>query len=397
MNKLELIDKRKSLKNEIEKLVDTVKIEVRKMNEAEETRFSEIDNEIRDIDNELNKPIKKEIKMKNYRLLNVIREQAEKRTFSDESIELIEAGKRAMQDAGQSYEGTPIPFEFRADLTAGSATTGAEVIAEDKMNIIEPLRDSLVLVQAGAEFVSGLVGNVSMPTYSGSSVLWKGETASAVDGAGSFGEIEMKPKRLTAKIEISKQLLIQNSQSVEEMLKRDIVRALAGKLEATILGNGKDVTEQPNGILGGITATSNEPVVKGAASFGNVVALETAVDAGNGLADNLVYITNAKGRGILKTSSKGTTGDLKICEGGEVNGYKLLVSNAVPSVTLAAGAEQPLVFGNFSDMIIGQWGALDIVVDPYTKAADGKIVLVINAYFDAVKRRSASFAVGSIK
>lgn len=395
MNKLELLDKKKQLKNEIESLLNTAKVEERKMNEVEETRFSEIEIELKDIDNQINKPIKKERIMKNYRLLNVIKESVENRGYSDESKEILDAGKRAME--GQSYEGLTIPLEFRADLTAGTATTGAEVVAKDKMAIVEPLRDSLVLVQAGAEFVTNLTGNVSMPTYSGSSVLWKGETAAAVDGAGSFGEVEMKPKRLTAKIEISKQLLIQNSQSVEEMLRRDIARALAGKLEATILGNVKGNSEQPDGILGGIVATTNEPTVKGAASFANIVALETAVGSSNALIGTPVYITNSKGRGILKTTNKGTTGEIKICEGGEVNGYKLLSTNAIPAVTLAGGAEQPVVFGNFADMVIGQWGALDIVVDPYTKAAEGKIVLVVNGYFDAIKRRSASFAVGTIK
>ena len=48
--------------------------------------------------------------------------------------------------------------------------------------------------------------------------------------------------------------------------------------------------------------------------------------------------------------------------------------------------------GNFSDYVIAQWGGIDLTVDPYTKAADGKVRLVINAYFDAKPRRSEAFA-----
>jgi len=78
--------------------------------------------------------------------------------------------------------------------------------------------------------MSGLVGNVSIPVYSGSNVGWAGEVDAATDGAGKFSEVNLEPKRLTAFIDISKQFLIQDSVSAEEMLKNDIVRAISNEL-----------------------------------------------------------------------------------------------------------------------------------------------------------------------
>ena len=151
------------------------------------------------------------------------------------------------------------------------ATAGQENVAEDKLGILEPLKAKLVMVQAGASYMTGLVGNISIPTYSGSSVGWAGEVASAADGAGSFGEITMEPKRLTAFIDVSKQFLIQDSNSAEEMLKRDIVGAIANKLEETILGNAAGSTTKPAGIFNGVTADT------AVVSYKDVVAMEAAL------------------------------------------------------------------------------------------------------------------------
>ena len=70
-------------------------------------------------------------------------------------------------------------------------------------------------------------------------------------------------------------------------------------------------------------------------------------------------------------------------EGNEVNGYPVLCTSAV--------AGKGIVYGNFADLVIGQWGGIDLTVDPYTQAANGKVRLVINAYFDAKPRRAEAF------
>lgn len=79
--------------------------------------------------------------------------------------------------------------------------------------------------------MTGLVGNITIPVYNGGNVGWAGEIESASDGAGTFNEVTLEPKRITAYIDISKQFLIQDSVSAEALIRADIVRAISCKLE----------------------------------------------------------------------------------------------------------------------------------------------------------------------
>nr|DAQ01245.1 MAG TPA: major capsid protein [Caudoviricetes sp.] len=109
----------------------------------------------------------------------------------------------------------------------------------------------MVLAKAGAHYITGLVGTVSLPKYSGSTVGWKGEIDEAADGAGTFSEVTFSPKRLTAYIDVSKQFLIQDSVGAEELLRNDLVKAISTKLEETILGSAAGDATKPAGIFNG--------------------------------------------------------------------------------------------------------------------------------------------------
>lgn len=250
------------------------------------------------------------------------------------------------------------------------------------LGILEPLRANLVLVQAGASYMTGLIGNVSIPVYSGSNVTWAGEVTEATEGAGTFSEVNLEPKRLTAYIDVSKQFLIQDSNSAEEMLKRDIVAAISNKLEATILGTGVGSANEPKGLLNGVTADT------AAITYKDIVAMEAELEDANVRGD-IKYIVSPSAKADLKTTDKGTDTGKYLMEGNEVNGYPVLCTSAV--------AGKGVVMGNFSDYVIGQWGGIDLTVDPYTQAAKGKVRLVINAYFDAKPRREEAFVTKVLK
>jgi HK97 family phage major capsid protein len=275
-----------------------------------------------------------------------------------------------------------LPIEERATISATVATTGQEIVAEDKLGILEPLRANLVMVQAGATYLSGLTGSVSIPAYSGSNVGWAGETAAASDGAGAFSEVNLEPKRLTAYIDVAKQFLIQESLSAEEMLKRDIVNAISSKLEATILGSAAGSTSQPAGLLNGVVAGTV------AVTFTDLVNMETALESAN-VSGNKTFIVSPSAKGVLKTTLKDSNVAGHLMEGDEVNGYKTLSTSSV--------SPKGVIFGCFEDYVIGQWGGIDLTVDPYTQAANGKVRLVINAYFDAKPRRTESFQKAILK
>ena len=387
MNTLELLDKKELLKKRAEEIISGAEKEVRKLNAGEQVEFDALTKEVADIDIQIRKIEEDNLKQtthttntmkEKFSLLKAINDVANNRQLDERAQEVVTAGIAEMRKAGQSYSGQIVlPIEERADIKATTSGAGQENVAEDKLGILEPLRANLVLAQAGASYMTGLVGNVSIPVYSGSNVGWAGEVDTASNGGGTFTEVNLEPKRLTAYIDVSKQFLIQDSNSAEEMLKRDIVSAIANKLEATILGNEAGDSKKPAGIFNGVTAD------KAAVKFADVVGMETALESKN-VKGNIMFIVSPSAKGILK-SQENTVGYPKyIMEDNEINGYPVLCSSAV--------ADKGIVMGNFSDLVIGQWGGIDLTVDPYTQAANGKIRLVINAYFDAKVRRADAFA-----
>ena len=234
------------------------------------------------------------------------------------------------------------------------------------------------MVQAGANYMTGLVGNVSIPVYSGSNVGWAGEIESASNGAGNFTEVMLEPKRITAYIDVSKQFLLQDSVSAEALLRADIVRAISNKLEATILGDAAGNSKQPAGLFNGATALSNT-------SYASMVELMQTLEEAN-VAGDIKYIVSPAAKAALKTTSKDNGSGRFVMEGNEIDGVPVLSTSACKGI----------VVGNFADYVIGQWGSIDLTVDPYSQATNGKVRLVVNAYFDAKPRRSEAFVAKTI-
>ena len=315
-------------------------------------------------------------KMGKFSLIKTINDIVNNRSMTEEAQAVLNAGTEEMRKAGLSYSGQiQLPVsemrEAPAAIVAGQETYGAEVVATDKLNILEPLRNRMVLAQAGATYLTGLVGNVSIPTYTGSNVGWKGELVDAEDGKGTFDSIEFSPKRLTAYIDVSKQFLAQDSVGAEEMLYRDIVNAIADKLEATILGGGAGDANTPAGIFNGAGTLTVD--------FANIVDMEKSLEEAKLFGDYKFIVSPAAKAKFKTTTISGTKSDLRmLMEGNEVNGYPVLTTGNCAGVA----------FGKWDELVIAQWGSLDIIIDPYTQAKKNAVRIVVNAFFDAKPRRA---------
>ena len=380
MNSVELIDKRNQLKIQAEAIVSNAEKESRKLDTEETEKYNglkkqmeDIDNEIRTLNEKLNKQTNKR-SMEKFSLLKAINDVANNRQLDERSQEMVNTGINEMRKAGLSYSGQIVlPVEERSTVQATVATAGQEIVAEDKLNILEPLRANLVMVEAGANYMTGLVGNVSIPAYSGSNVGWAGEIAAASDGAGTFSEVTLEPKRITAYLDVSKQFLLQDSVSAEALLRNDIVKAISNKLEATILGDGAGSTTQPKGLFNGASEIEDT-------SYATMVGLIQTLEEAN-VSGDIKYIVSPAIKAKLKTTSKDSGSGLFVMEGNEVDGIPVLTTSACEGI----------VVGNFEDYVIGQWGGIDLTIDPYSQATNGKVRLVVNAYFDAKPRRAEAF------
>lgn len=402
----EMRDEAGRLQEERNGILDKIKNEQRKATEEENKRLAEIAHQRAatefdiQLAEERNKIQQRGRKKKGGGgcgglLLRCIREMV-RGNYTDLTEGIRSFGEESMKRSGiATTEGLVIPMEYRGENIQMTGTgDGHEILTEDVMDILTPLREKLVLVEAGANFLSGLVGNVGLPSYSGSNASWEEETAAAQNGKGSFAKKQLSPKRLTSYIDISKQFLAQDSVGANAMLMNDMTTAVAVKLQSTIFGKHSHADTMPDGFFTG----SPTFAMKGTASYKGIVDMETAVDLDSAMIDNVSYIMHKNARGILKTTLRApSVSEGFIYEDNMVNGYKTFVTGGVAKELQSTADEYGVIFGNWADLVIGQWGGLELTVDPYTQASNGMIRLVINAYFDAKVRRDESFAIGSLK
>ena len=315
-----------------------------------------------------------------FSLLKTIRSIVNNQPIDEVNQAILEVGKEEMRNSGLSYSGQiQLPIEERATVQATVTTAGEEVVETEKLNILEPLKNKLVFTELGANYLTGLVGNISIPSYSGSTAGWAGEIESAQDGAGTFDTVEYAPKRITAYIDISKQFINQDAVGAEALLRRDIVDAIAQVLEATILGENDATTKKPAGIFYG----ADEVEV----SYDTLIDMEETLETANVPGDYKFVVSPAIKAAMKKTTEGGTKSDFRfLYQNGEANGYPVI----------STGNSKGIALANWSDLLVCQFGALDLTVDQFTQATKGCIRLVVNAYFDAKFRRAESVVTGIV-
>jgi len=331
-------------------------------------------------------------KREKFSLISTINNVVEQRGLSDIARDISVYGKQQMLNAGLNPSGNfIIPSEVRADILAGTATQGQEIVAEDKLAILPPLVDALIFKELGATFLPGLKGDVSIPSYAGTSVAWKTEVAAATDGGGAFSEVTLTPLRVTGYIDVSKTFLAQDGAGAEQLLMNNIVDAVARHIEKTIFGVAIGVAGTQPGSFGYTLNTANANTEAGIVpTWATILAMEANVAANNALKGKLAYVTNPGGRKILKTIEIPTNTGVHLCEDDKVNGYPLVASNSVSSAAGTAGTDELLIFGDWSQLLIGQWGGYDVTVDPYSLANTNQVRIVVNAYVDVKSKRGTS-------
>ena len=333
------------------------------------------DKDKEDKDNKENTPDKKEQKSKinthnimsekKFNLLSAIRSIAENKPLDPEVQAVVDAGKSEMRNAGLSVNGQlQIPSESRAAVTV--TAEGEDVVVTDFANILEPLRTKNVLADSGAHLLTGLVGDLQIPAMGAENVNWEGETDAAQDGASTFTNVKLTPHRLSAYIDISKQFLVQDSLGAEALIRRDLVAAIQSKLESTIFSTDAAEGSKPAGIFADKTPTK-------VTDFKGLCTLESDVEDANFYAP-AKYIVSPKAKAAMRAMAKSTKSTQLVLEGDNIDGVPVLSTGHIAKDTFA--------YGDWSQLYVGQWGAIDLTVDPYTKAADGQVRLVVNCFFD---------------
>lgn len=304
----------------------------------------------------------------------------------------FEAAAEAARRDGVEPQGLYIPADVRRSWKMSkrdlNTTDDSAIIAEDFRggDFIDVLRNASSVMQAGATMLSGLQGDVKIPKKTAaSSAGWiANEGGAAAESEPTLGQVTMSPKTLGAFTDITRLMMMQSSLDIEALIRNDLSTALALAIDLGALA-GSGSSGQPTGIknVNGI----NAPTAFAAANptFAEIVAMETAVAEDNALMGNLAYILPAGMYGALKTATKDAgSGQFVVEPGNTINGYRAIVSNQV-----TAG---DLYFGNFSDLLVGMYGGLDITVDPFTNSTSGTVRIVALQTMDVAVRHAVSFA-----
>lgn len=325
--------------------------------------------------------------------------------FEREVVQAV--AERVMRSGGSAPRGFLVPYDWMAsrDLTAAGSGTGAELVGTDHLagSFIELLRTRAMVMQLGARTLSGLVGDVSIPKQiSGATAYWlASETATTTESTPGTGAVTLTPKTVSGRVDISRQMRLQSDPSVDGLVREDLISVLARAIDLAAI-NGSGASGQPEGILqmsgiGDVAGGTNGL----APTWAHMVELETDVAVANADMGSLAYLTSAKVRGKLKTTEKASSTAQFVWENGagagegSVNGYRAAVSNQVPDTLTkgtSSGVCSAIIFGNFADLLVGEWGVLDITADPYTSGDSGAVIMRAFQSVDIKARHEESFS-----
>ena len=342
-----------------------------------------------------------ETEQRDYSLLKAIRESARGELSGLEREVSDEIAQRTGKEAKGFY--MPTNIAFRADQVVGTNNVGGFLKPTDHLGneFIEALKAKLVVSQAGARIMTGLKGDVAIPKMSAetSNVAFVSENSAPSEGNATFAQVTMSPKTLAAQVDISRKLMMQSDPSIEQVLREDIIATFARKIdEVAIEGGGSN---EPTGVLGGvasgnvITAATN-----GAApTYENVVELIRLVEASNAILNegSLRFLGNpkltSKLRRVLKSSAD-TSSNFILENDNSILGYSYLSSTLVPSdLSQGSGSNlSAMIFGDFSQLMLGVYSGVDVIVDPYTGSAAGTTRLAFFQDLDVALRHGESFS-----
>jgi HK97 family phage major capsid protein len=229
---------------------------------------------------------------------------------------------------------------------------------------IDVLRAKLITRRLGARVLSGLTGDVEIPKQSAAAgTSWLLEDSELGDSDASFQKITLEPKHCGAMTEFSRNILLQSSPDIEQLIRMDFAAVLANALDVAAL-NGSGST-QPTGILN----LSGLATVNGPVSWTKVLemieTLEEANTEGTGWA-----MTPAMKRLLRSTAKVSSTDSVMIMESpNELAGYRAETSTNVPTTAGSPSTGDALIFGDWSDLLIGTWDSFSVLVNPYESSA----------------------------
>ena len=354
-------------------IIDEAKVQVRSLSEDETSEFTANKDEIMALRAEM---ADFERSMKDLEKNNNIKKISIDRNMEKKEFSFI----RALSDAYN--KGEKEVNISRAFKVTGVDGEGEDVVPVDLMNeVIMPLREEYVFGKAGAKIKTGLTGNIQLPVYTGNQGAdHVEETGKAPEYKGSFTNITLTPKRISAYTTISKQFLIQAIPAAQDAIVEDLSRQIWDKIEANLFSSTAATETKPAGLLNGLSSETVE-------TYKDLCDFEA--DLREKKYKNVKYIVSPRAEAAFKSTIKGTNGTGMIMTDGKVDGIETFVTSEV--------APKQFLLGDFSNLVIGFWQNPTIsFYDDFQLAQDGLVGIVVSGYYDAKLARPDAVALGEV-
>lgn len=391
--------------NDLNDLIEAASEEIKTIERSQKnTTFAPVDSKA---DN------KEEREMGEFSISRVISRRAKGLEIDGLERELIQESAKEARELNATPQGIYVSNKIlnavhKRTMTVGTLADGGYFVPTEKLGFFDALYAKTVLDVAGVTKLTGLMANTDLPGFTtGVTAGWAAETGTQTASTPVVANRTLRPKLLYAAVDISKQLAIQTNNSIDAYVMTSALKALATTLEAAVI-NG-DGSNKPTGILG---TSGIQDVAMGTNGGAPTLAkiLELVMDCGNANADltNAKFLINPKTVAKLKQTVIDNGSGAMIMAYNQyfggiqnvIDGYPTAVTTNVPSNLTkgtSSGVCSAIMFGDFSQVVVGQFGGIDIIIDTTSAAVTrGGIgaALTFNMFVDSAVQQPA--AIGAI-
>ena len=356
-----------------------------------------------------NKPLAADVKLnerevKQYSYVRAIAAaiaRAEGQAISGFEAELSQELERQLPANAKRHGGIYVPMRLQAERAAisealwNTSTKGSSTVFTEAGEFIDLLRNQTVAIELGARLMAGLSSPVSFPKQtSAATAYWMPENdgTNVTASNATLGNVSLTPKTLQATTAFSRQLMAQSSIDVEQFVRNDLAAQHALAWDRAVL-HGSGSNNEPTGIYA--AGSVNSIAMGGTPTYGKLIDMVTEVLKDNALMGNLAFATTPGMAGKLAQTVIAASTDSRMIWTGPLNdgqlvGYRAVATNQVLA-TLGSGSDHGVIFGDFTSVMIGTWGALEIVVDPYALKKQGMVEVTSFQLADIALRHPQSF------
>lgn len=310
--------------------------------------------------------------------------------------EVHEMGTAENRSAQISNEegGFNLPLSFlratQQTVSQDSGSYGGALVQDGAPRIVDAFRPKLFLESLGATFITGLTGgDVPLIVNSDFTMEFLAEGAALTPQKKAYAGPSLSPKRAGGAVDISNRLLMQSSVDVESMIMNGLRNGFTQLLEGAAINGGGGAA--PTGLLTYSGINQSATVASAAATYALCLELQALIEADDATEKSLGYLMSPKLKAFLKQVKKDAGSGIFVFADGKLDGVNAIATSLVPA--LASGANDPLIYGDFSQMTIGQWGAINIKVDPYTQQISDSVRLTLNTHADMQIANPKAFAI----